>query len=240
MARPFDEWTVLPHGRLTALDDNLLTVEGNLPMPIGDFPRRMTIVRLEDGRLVIFSAVALDEPEMQAIETFGRPAFLIVPSDIHRTDARIWKDRYPDIFVVAPAGAREKVEEVVPVNATHAELRDRRVRYLTVPGTEEREAALIVQTSSGTTLVLNDLIWNVQDRPGLSGWVFKALHFTGPEPQIASVIRMHTIKDRRAVSSQLESWSHLRGLNRIIVSHGEILRGDPSGLLRNLAQSLAA
>jgi hypothetical protein len=240
MARPFDSWTVLPHGKLTRLDDNLLTVQGDLPMPLGDFPRRMTVVRLGDGRLVIFSAIALDEPEMQAIEAFGRPAFLIVPSDIHRTDAKIWKDRYPDIFVVAPEGARDRVETIVPVSATHAELRDPRVRYVTVPGTDEGEAALVVQTSSGTTLVLNDIIWNVHDRPGLSGWLYRALHLTAPEPQIANVIRLRKIKDRRAVSNQLESWSRLRGLNRIIVSHGDIVEGDPPALLRTLADSLAA
>lgn len=241
MARPFDRWTVLPHGRLTRIDDNLLTVEGELPLPLGgEFPRRMTVVRLEDGRLVIFSAIALDEEEMAALEAFGMPAFLIVPSDIHRMDAKIWKDRYPGIFVVAPQGARERVELVVAVNATHAELRDRRVRYLTVPGTEEGEAALIVQTETGTTLVLNDLIWNVHDRPGIGGWIYRVLHLTGPDPQIANVIRLRKIKDARAVSSQLESWSRLRGLNRIIMSHGDIVQGDPPALLRNLAHRLAA
>jgi hypothetical protein len=240
MTRPFDTWTVLPHGRLTQLDDNLLTVQGDLPMPIGEFPRRMTVARLKDARLVIFSAIALDEAEMQAIEMFGRPAFLIVPSELHRMDAKIWKDRYPDLFVVAPEGARERVEQVVPVNATHAELRDSRVRYLTVPGTEESEAALVVRTASGTTLVVNDLIWNVHDLPGFSGWVYRTLHLTGPDPRIPNVIRMRKIKDRRAVSSQLESWSRLHGLNRIIVSHGDIVEGDPPALLRNLAHSLAA
>lgn len=240
MARPFDRWTVLPHKRLVQLDDNLLTVEGELPMPVGQFPRRMTVVRLRDGRLVIFSAIALDEPEMASIERFGRPAFLIVPSDIHRMDAKIWKDRYPDLFVVAPEGAKDRVEQVVPVDATHAELRDPRVRYVTVPGTEEGEAALVVQTASGTTLVLADLIWNVHDRPGLGGWLYRLFHLTGPDPQIAKVIRMRKIKDPRVVSNQLSSWSYLRGLNRIIVSHGDIVEGDPRALLRNLANSLAA
>ena len=96
----------LMHGRLSALDDKLLTVVGDLPMPFGDFPRRMTVVRLQDARLVIFSAIALVEPEMRALEAFGTPSFLIVPSDIHRMDARIWKERYPALRVIAPEGAR--------------------------------------------------------------------------------------------------------------------------------------
>jgi hypothetical protein len=79
-------------------------------MPLMDLPRRMTVVRLIDSRLVVFSAIALDEVEMAALEAFGRPTFLIVPSDKHRLDAKIWKDRYPEIQVVAPEGARTKVQ----------------------------------------------------------------------------------------------------------------------------------
>jgi len=93
MAKPFQEWTVLPHGKLSRVDDDLLSVTGEIHMPLGDIPRRMTVARLNDGRLVIFSAIALDEGEMRQLEAFGTPAYLIVPSDIHRMDAKIWKDR---------------------------------------------------------------------------------------------------------------------------------------------------
>jgi len=57
MPKPFESWTVLPHGKLTEIDDGLLTVDGQLPMPVGDFPRRMTVARLRDGRLVVYSAI---------------------------------------------------------------------------------------------------------------------------------------------------------------------------------------
>ena len=75
MPRPFETWKVLPHGKLTAIDENLLTVVGELPLPLGDFPRRMTVARLSDGRLIIYSAIALDELEMAALERFGVPTF---------------------------------------------------------------------------------------------------------------------------------------------------------------------
>jgi len=137
MPKPFTEWTVLPHGKLTRLDDNLLSVTGDLHMPVGDVPRRMTVVRLCDGRLVIYSAIALDEAEMRALEDFGEPTFLVVPNDIHRMDARIWKDRYPELRVVAPAGVKRQVEEVVPVTETAPDFGDSLVRFVSVPGTEE-------------------------------------------------------------------------------------------------------
>ncbi len=239
MAAPFQQWTVLPHEKMRSLDDKLVTVAGELPMPFGDFPRRMTVVRLADGRLVIFSAVALDEPEMRALEKFGTPSFLIIPSDIHRMDAKIWKDRYPDIRVIAPPGARKKTEELIGVDATEPDFGDPSVRYVTVPGTEGREAALLVHTSTGTTLVLCDLIWNVHHRSGFGGFLFRLFRLTSEKPQIASVVRAK-IKDKRALRDQLITWSNLDGLNRIVVSHGDIVESDPPRVLREIADSLAA
>ena len=75
MTRPFQEWKVLPHGKLSQIDDNILTVVGEISMPLMDLPRRMTVVRLNDSRLVIFSAIALEEDEMAALEAYGRPAY---------------------------------------------------------------------------------------------------------------------------------------------------------------------
>jgi hypothetical protein len=240
MTKPFKQWTVLPHGKLQQLEENLLSVVGELRMPIGDFPRRMTVVKLRDGKLVIFSAIALDEAEMQALETFGKPSYLIVPNDIHRLDARIWKDRYPSMTVIAPAGVKDKVEQVVPVDATTATFDDPGVELVMVPGTNEHEAALLVRSGSGTTLVINDLIWNLDDRPGLRGRLWKVLGMTGTEPKIPRVVKLRAIKDKAAVHAQLEAWSQIPDLHRIIVSHGGIVTREPGKALHALATQLAA
>lgn len=240
MAKIFESWTVLPHGKLTQIEDNLLTVVGDLPMPLGEFPRRMTVARLRDGQLVIFSAIALDEPEMAQLEAFGTPRYLVVPGDIHRMDAKIWKDRNPSLVVVAPEGAREKVQEVVPVDSTSAEFGDSSVRLITVPGTENHEAALLVESANGTTLVVNDLIWNVHSTPGFGGFLFRLMGFTKPDPQIPNVVRLRAIKDKPALRRQLESWSQISNLKRIIVSHGELVENNPGQVLHGLAGELAA
>src|ERR1700759_2883060 len=100
MTKALEEWKVLPHGALEEIDDGLLTATGEIPMPLGNFPRRMTVVRLSNDRTAILSAIALPEPDMQRIEAMGRPAFLVVPDGGHRLDTKIWKQRYPDIQVV--------------------------------------------------------------------------------------------------------------------------------------------
>lgn len=239
MASVFKEWTVLPHGKLTRLEENLLTVVGELPMPLGDFPRRMTVARLKDGRLVVFSAIALDEAEMRALEAWGRLTYLVVPNERHRKDLHIWKTRYPDLIVVAPPGAREKVAEIVAVDATAVDFGDPDVTFLVVPGTAERESALVVKTPSGTTLVLNEIIWNVDDRPGFGGWLFHLIGFTGDDPKIPALTAAGTIKDRPALKAQLERWAAIPELTRVVVSHGDVIDQHAPAVLRALAAKLA-
>ena len=240
MTKPFEQWQVLPHGKLTEIEPTILTVTGRIRMPLTDFERRMTVVRLRDSRLVIFSAISLDENEMLAIEGFGRPAFLIVPNDHHRLDARTWKERYPTMDVIAPEGSRAGVEAVVAVDSTQAHFDDPDVDFITVPGTRGHEAALLVRTPRGTTLVLNDLVGNLRASSGFGGWLLRVAGFAGDSPQIPSVVELSLIPDKAALRGQLMAWADLRDLIRIIVSHGSPIEieEDPREVLRELAQSL--
>jgi len=177
---------------------------------------------------------------MQALEAYGTPAFLIVPGDIHRMDAKPWKDRYPSLLVIAPAGAREQVEKVVPVDATEVDFGDPAVHYLTVPGTGEKEAAIVLEAESGTTVILNDLIFDLANRPGFTGWLFKMIGMTGDEPHIPAPVKMREVKDKPALSAQLEAWARLPNLKRVIISHGEIISKSPAAVLSRISEELRA
>ena len=205
MTAPFKTWTVLPHGELIQVADNILTVVGEISMLVGQLQRRMTIVRLKDRRLIIYSAIALEERAMAQIEEFGVPSFLVVPSDIHRLDARIWKDRYPSIKVIAPGAARAKVEEIVPVDATTEDFGESDVRLVAVPGTDDRELALEITGLDGSTLVMNDLIGNIHDAKGVAGWFLRFMNFAGDEPHIPKPVKWKLIQDKSALQHQLLS-----------------------------------
>ena len=238
MTRTLEKWTVLPHGRLAETGDDLLTVVGEIAMPLMKLPRRMTVVRLRDRRLVVFSAIALDEAEMRQLEDFGRPAFLVVPNDHHRMDAGIWKARYPGLRVIAPAGSREKVEEVVKVDATEGDFGDPDVRLVTVPGTDGREAALEVRKPDGLTLVINDVIGNITDSHGFGGWMLRRMGFAGDEPHVPGPVKFNMVESKAALRAQLLRWADAPGLKRVLVAHGEAIEEDPRGALRALAASL--
>jgi hypothetical protein len=239
MTRPNENWNVLPHGKLTPIDDGMLTVEGRIKMPLMDLPRRMTVVRLHDSRLVVWSAIALDDAAMATFEAFGRPAFLVVPNDHHRLDAKAWKNRYPELKVIAPEGAREKIADVVAVDTTSPDFGDPGVTFVTVPGTRAHEAALVVRRERGTTLVLNDLVGNIHAASGIDGWLLRLAGFAGDDAQIPRVVKMALVKDAADLRAQLLEWAELPGLRRIIVSHGDPIESEPQRTLRDLAASLA-
>jgi hypothetical protein len=197
----------------------------------------MTVVRLRDSRLAVWSAIALDAKEMATLEAFGRPAFLIVPNDHHRLDVKAWKDRYPQLQVVAPQGSRAKVEEVVPVDTTAPDFGDPDVQFVAVAGTREREAALVVRSRNGTTLVLNDLVGNIRDASGIGGWLLGLAGFAGKSPRIPRVVKWNLVKDANALRAQLLQWAEMESLKRILVSHGEPIEANPQQALRDLAGS---
>ncbi|MES2445419.1 MAG: hypothetical protein V4574_21545 [Pseudomonadota bacterium] len=233
-----EKWEVQPHEALVEVDDGILTAAGEIRMPIGNFPRRMTVVRLSGHRTAIYSAIALDEPEMARIEALGKPAFLIVPGDHHRLDARIWKQRYSGIEVIAPPGAKPVVEEAVPVDATHDVLGDPDVRLVIVPGTGGHEAALEIRRDGALTLVLNDVLANVAHPHGLGAHIMARLFGFGvSHPQVPRPVQ-RGMADKPALAAQFDAWAAEPDLRRIIVSHGDLIEDNPAQVLRTLADAL--
>lgn len=240
MTKALEEWTVYPHGDLTELDTGLLTVTGDIPMPLGNFPRRMTVVALKRGGTAIWSAIALDEPQMKRIEALGEPKYLIIPNHQHRLDAGIWKARYPDIKVLTPPKARDGVEEVVPVDATDDSIGDPDIELMRVAGAREDEFAMLVRRPGGASLLTNDVIGNVQHPHGVGAWIMtRLMGFGASGPQVPRLIRHMMIEDKAALAAQLRGWADIPGLKRIVPSHGDVIADDPAGALREVADSLA-
>jgi hypothetical protein len=239
MAKFNEEWKVGPHGPLEELDDGLLAVAGELQMPLGNFPRRMTVVKLRGGRSAIWSAMPLREPEMEQIEALGDPAFLIVPGIAHRLDLKPWKRRYPRAKVLCPPGARKAVQEVAPVDATYDVLDDPSVSFEAVPGVGEREAVLLVRRAGGTTLVLNDMLGNVRHPHGIGAHIMaRVFGFGVKRPMMPRLEKRMIVEDAGAVATAFRKWGEEPELVRIVVSHGDVITDDPRAVLKRVAGEL--
>ena len=233
MAKANATWTVLAHGPLEKLDDGLWRIEGSLPGMA--LKRVMTIARLADGALVIHNAIALDDAGMRALDALGKVAFIVVPNGYHRLDAPSFAKRYPDARVLAPRGARAKVEEVVTVNGDYGDLpADQHVRLEHLDGVRDGEGVMRVESDDGVTLVFNDLVFNMPHMPGFSGFVMRVLGSSGG-PRVTRIARMLLIKEKAAVRAHLERLAATPRLKRIVVSHHQVIVDAPSATLARVA-----
>ncbi len=230
-------WNVIAHEPIEKLEENLWRVEGSLPgMPM---KRVMTVGKRADGRLVIHNAIALDDASMAALEAFGEPAFLVVPNGYHRLDAPAFKARYPKIAAYCPRAARSRVEKVVPVDGDYGAFpADDAVKLETLAGVGDAEGIMTVKSSSGTTIVFNDMLFNMPHTTGAHGFVFK--HVTGSSggPKVTRIARLFLLKDKVAFRRELERLADTPDLVRVIVSHHETIGGDVAGTLRSVARTL--
>ena len=224
MAEPASEWKVLAHEPIVKLADNLLWVRGALPGM--SLKRTMLVVRLQDSSLVIHNGIALQESAQAELEAFGRPAFLIVPNGGPRLDAPAYKKRYPALRVFTPAGSRERVQKVVPVDGTYEDFpADDVVRFEKLHGMNDAEGAMIVKSSDGVSVVLNDCMFNMDRKRDVLGWLFTTMLGSAPGPRVSRLAKMVYVKDKQALRADFERFAEIPNLTRVIVAHEKVASG---------------
>lgn len=236
MAKVHETWTVLEHGPLEQLSDNLWRLEGSLP---GMALRRvMTVARLEDGELLIHNGICLEDQQLQELEALGEPAVLVVPNGWHRLDAVAFKGRFPGVRVLCPAGSRKLVEKVIEADGDYDDFSgDETVTLDHLDGMKNKEGVLCVHSEDGATLVFNDAVFNQPHQKGVAGLVFRLLGSTGG-PTVSRVFKLMAISDRAAFQAHLQRLAETPDLRRIIVSHHRTIDEDAAGVLRGVAAKL--
>ncbi len=236
VAKLNDTWLVQPHGTLTKLAQGIFTVEGSIAMPLGKFPRRMTVLALAGGGSAIWSPVPLHDAEMARIEALGPIGFLIVPNQGHRLDLKSWHQRYPEARIIAPPGASQAVAEAAPVDATDDIIGDPAIDFQLVAGTKLDEFALTVERGDGTTLILNDILSNVRHPNGLGARIMaRLLGFGVKRPRTSRPVRRMFVADPLRLADQFRTWAAIADLKRIVVSHGEVIDQAPGEALKQAA-----
>jgi hypothetical protein len=218
------DWKPLPHDPIEKLSENLWRVSGSLAGM--SLRRTMTIARLGGDRLILHSAIALDEAAMKQIEAWGTPTYLIVPNGFHRKDAPAFKRRYPGLTVLGPRGARAKIEKVIPLDGTLEDFpKDHAIRFEPIQGIADIEGAMLVRSADGITIVLGDVVFNMDRKLDPVGFLITTLLGSAPGPRISRLVKAALVKDRAALRQDLERLAATPGLIRLIVAHEKLARG---------------
>ena len=231
-----EDWVVLPHGPIQELSENLWRVEGMLPH--FSMRRVMTVVRLQTGKLLIHSAIAMNDESMAKLEAWGKPAILLIPHSRHMMDAPRYKQCYPSLRVFAPPAVLSKARAVVDVDGTFADVpKDPSFSLELLDGTGEAEAALIVHSADGTSVVLTEVVFDLEPPKSMLARAAMRLAGFGPGPRVTPVVKFELVKDKGRLTRHLQRLSAIPDLVRLIVAHSRMSVGPaaPQALLRAAA-----
>jgi len=221
-----DAWHVREHGPIEKLADNLWRVQGSLPGM--SLRRTMTVVRRRSGELVIHSAIALENAAMHELESWGTPCFLLIPNRGHTLDAAAYRKRYPAIKVFTPRGGVKQVEGKIHgvIDGDYEAFpSDDEVRLSTLHGVADGEGVMLVRSSDGLTVVLNDCVMNMDKKRDLLGYLFTTLMGSAPGPRISRFAKLMFIKDQAALRRDLLGFAALPDVKRLIVAHEKLAEG---------------
>jgi hypothetical protein len=245
-----DDWQshVLPHGAIEELAPNLWHVTGTLPSSTM-VPREMVLYRFADATLLIHSAIALNETVMAELESLGTPKILIVPNRIHRLDAGVYKQRYPNLIIVCPAAAKPYVEQVVEVDGIAEEVLPTYGIICHEPvGIRPQELVYELPLPTGKALVFTDILFNLnkaylqQHLPYgefLLQWLGASAIGSSGFFGITGLGRRFFMNDRNAYRQWLEALADgIPDLRVISVAHGSPIVADCNYRLREAARRL--
>ena len=222
--------------QIEQLEPNLWRVEASIKTP--PLERVMTIVKLSDGSLLIYSAIMLDEPAMKQLDALGPVKTIVVPNGWHRMDAPAFKARYPEARLLAPKNTRARVAKVVAVDGTLEDFSDPTVQLTTVGGTRGLEALMTVKSGDRTSVVFTDALFNMPHKTGLNGFILKHVLGSSGGPKVTRLGRLLLIKDKKEFAAQLEQLA-AQNVTRVIVAHNEVISVDVAGVLRGIAASVS-
>jgi glyoxylase-like metal-dependent hydrolase (beta-lactamase superfamily II) len=208
------------NGALTNLAPDLWTATRQFTNELGVVTSRMTVIRLKDGRVLIHSPTPIEPDLRSEVENLGQPAALIAPNLFHHQFISEWTAAFPEAKAFCAPGLAAKrsdfkfdgvLEDVSPL-----EWRGQ-VDQLLIKGIPDYSEVVFFHRTS-RTLIVSDLVFNyspaqaASDPGGADG--------LGPHSRIRSAI-----SDSAALRESIESvlrWP----LDRVIVSHGEIVESD--------------
>ncbi len=180
----------------------------------------MTVLRLDDGNLLLHSPLAMTPARRAAIEALGPVAHLYAPNLFHHRWIGEWASAYTSARVHAPAGlAKKRLDlRVDRVHGTSLEPAFAGViDELPIAGFRLEESVLVYRPAG--TLVVADLVHNV-GRPQ-HRWTKFYTRTMGFYDRVAlsRMIRWTAFTDRAAARRSLDEVL-ARPFDRVIVGHG--------------------
>lgn len=192
---------------------------------------RMTVARLASGGLFVHSPGPLDPETHAYVDALGPVAAIVSPSLFHHLWAGAWKEAYPEALLCACPGLERKRADLPwdrvlgdePEALWQGELDQ--VFF----GARSMENEVVFFHRASRSLVCCDIVFNLATHPSHLTRLAAAL--LGNRRPGATWLEHVMIRNREAARGQIDrmlAWD----IERIVLSHGEMIASDGREVLR--------
>ncbi len=193
-----------------------------------DFGNRMTIIRLAEGRLLVHSPVKLDRPLANAVRALGHVAYIVTPNNFHGLFAHEWLSEFPEATHYTAQADAEEAGAGKPLSALAEDLTGREIEIVKIEGAPKVNEYAFIHLAS-RSLILTDMAFNIG--PSVSMWSKLFFTLNGALNRFGPTRLMRTmITDAQALEASMQKILSF-DIERVIVSHGEILTHDAKNTL---------
>jgi hypothetical protein len=218
---------------------NIWTVQVPLSIAGAQFGTRMTLVRLDDGQIVLMAPCPIDDALEAQIRRLGPVAAVVAPNAFHYFSFMDALVRFPDATPFLAEGVAKKIGQTPPnarpLSAAPEPLWKQDLEQVAIPGSPKVNEVVFYHAAS-RTLILTDLCFNFDPPP--KGWTGIFLRLAGAHGKLAvSRLMRSMLKDRsklpRAID-QILAWD----FDRLIVTHGQNIESGAKERFREATAGL--
>ena len=222
-----------PLNTLKQVDESIWIADGEMihmkagPFTI-PFTTRMTVVKLSDGSLWVHSPIAPDKKLIDEVNNLGKVKHLISPNKIHYAFIKDWKVIYPEAIAWSSPGVEKRASsQNIPVAfddalTGHAPKEwEKDISQLLFKGGRVVQEVVFFHHNS-KTLILTDLIENVEAEKVNSSWMRTLYSFAGikdPDGKTPIDYRASFIGNKQLAKEsykEMLAWEP----DKIILAHG--------------------
>ena len=202
--------------------ENIWYVQGAYKLIGANLGTKMTVIRLDDGKLLLHSPVAFNETLASEITRLGNPAYIVAPSTMHNLHMDGWSQRFSELKTYAAKGARIAAS-VEPLEESIVFPWENGICSILIAGMPKVNEWVFVHKSSGT-LIVCDLLFNVTEPTTRWTRYLTSLYGIYQRCTITPLFNM-MVKDKEAFQRSLLRVSK-QDFDKIIISHGNNVTSD--------------
>ena len=207
------------------------------PGPAMKIGTRMTILRLDDGSLLLHSPIQLDRSQIRAINELGPVRHLVSPNLFHQSYMRQAAAIWPEAKVWGSPDLQSKNRQLeVDTMLTSGALWPG-IDVFEIEGSPDLQEFVLFHRAS-STLLTTDLVFNEPTGQSLGGRLFLKASGVSGRFAISRVIKS-TIKDKAAFGKSLQPLLELP-VERIVMAHGEVLETEAKAKLTEVLSPFVA